>query len=106
PMLAPITIACLPRCAMAPIPDRGLSLSHDRTRHLAELQHVFACRPPARRRDPRRRRGHIGCWPNANNIAAMRRAIEAAGVRLVFDKNGTPAGILRYDADADLSRDA
>jgi hypothetical protein len=42
--------------------------------------------------------------PIANNIAAMRRVIEAAGVRLVFDKNGTAAGILRQDADPDLSR--
>jgi len=43
--------------------------------------------------------------PIANNIAAMRRAIEAAGIRLVFDKNGAAAGILRQDANADLSRD-
>jgi transcriptional regulator with XRE-family HTH domain len=43
--------------------------------------------------------------PIANNIAAMRRTIEAAGIRLVFDKNGAAAGILRQDANADLSRD-
>jgi DNA-binding transcriptional regulator YiaG len=42
----------------------------------------------------------------ANNIAAMRRAIEAAGIRLVFDQNGTAAGILRQDANPDLSRDS
>ena len=40
--------------------------------------------------------------PTANNLASMRRAIEAAGIRLVFDKNGTAAGILRQDADPDL----
>jgi hypothetical protein len=36
----------------------------------------------------------------------MRRAIEAAGFRLVFEKNGAAAGILRKDADPDLSGDA
>jgi DNA-binding transcriptional regulator YiaG len=41
--------------------------------------------------------------PHANSITAMRRAIEAAGIRLVFDKNGAAAGILRQDADPDLS---
>ena len=44
--------------------------------------------------------------PHPNSIAAMRRAIEAAGVRLVFDKNGTAAGVLRQDSDPDLSRNA
>jgi transcriptional regulator with XRE-family HTH domain len=43
--------------------------------------------------------------PTRNNLSAMRRAIEAAGVRLVFDKKGA-AGILRRDAGADLSDDA
>jgi DNA-binding transcriptional regulator YiaG len=43
--------------------------------------------------------------PHANSVAAMRRAIEAAGIRLVFDGNGTAAGILRQDANADLSSD-
>jgi predicted transcriptional regulator len=43
--------------------------------------------------------------PRPNNLLAMRRAIEAAGVRLVFDKNGTAAGILRRKANPDLSRD-
>lgn len=41
--------------------------------------------------------------PIPNNVAAMRRAIEAAGIRLVFDRDGGAAGILRQDADADLS---
>jgi hypothetical protein len=40
--------------------------------------------------------------PISNNIEAMRRAIEAAGVRLVFDSKGA-AGILRRDAGQDLS---
>jgi transcriptional regulator with XRE-family HTH domain len=41
--------------------------------------------------------------PIANNVAAMRRAIEAAGIRVVFDQDGTAAGILRQDANPDLS---
>jgi hypothetical protein len=41
--------------------------------------------------------------PHPNSIAAMQRAIESAGVRLVFDKNGVAAGILRLDADPNLS---
>lgn len=44
--------------------------------------------------------------PHANNIAAMWRAIEAAGIRLVFDRAGAAAGILRQDADPDLSGEA
>jgi len=44
--------------------------------------------------------------PHANSIAAMQRAIEAAGIRLVFEKNGAAAGILRQDADPDLSPEA
>jgi hypothetical protein len=43
--------------------------------------------------------------PHANSVAAMRRAIDAAGVRLVFDRDGTAAGILRQDANPDLSTD-
>jgi transcriptional regulator with XRE-family HTH domain len=39
--------------------------------------------------------------PIANNIAAMRRVIEAAGVRLLFDRTGRAAGIARQDADID-----
>ena len=42
--------------------------------------------------------------PIANNIAAMRRVIEAAGIRLLFNKNGAAAGIVRQDVGADLSR--
>jgi transcriptional regulator with XRE-family HTH domain len=41
--------------------------------------------------------------PIANNIAAIRRAIEEAGIRLVFDKNGAAAGILRQGVDPDLT---
>ena len=33
--------------------------------------------------------------PRPNNIAAMRRAIEAAGVQLLFDKEGLALGISR-----------
>ena len=40
--------------------------------------------------------------PTRDNLTAMRRAIEAAGVRPVFDAKGA-AGILRQDAGADLS---
>jgi ribosome-binding protein aMBF1 (putative translation factor) len=40
--------------------------------------------------------------PHANSIAAMRQAIEEAGIRLVFDRNGAAAGILRDDAEPDL----
>jgi transcriptional regulator with XRE-family HTH domain len=43
--------------------------------------------------------------PTANNLGAMRRAIEAAGVRLVFDVKGA-AGILRQDAATNLSDEA
>ena len=43
--------------------------------------------------------------PHPNRIAAMRLAIEAAGVRLVFDKSGRAAGVIREDAEIDLSRD-
>jgi|SRR6516162_6896101 ribosome-binding protein aMBF1 (putative translation factor) len=41
--------------------------------------------------------------PTANNLASMRRAIEAAGIRLVFDQDGAAAGVLRRDAKPDLS---
>jgi len=44
--------------------------------------------------------------PIANNVEAMRRAIQSAGLRLIFDRNGAAAGILRQDADPDLSGDA
>jgi len=39
-----------------------------------------------------------------NNLIAIRRVIEAGGVRLVFDNKGA-AGILRRDASADLFND-
>ena len=42
--------------------------------------------------------------PTLNNLSAMRRAIEAAGVRLIFDRKGA-AGILRRDAGVDLADD-
>ena len=42
--------------------------------------------------------------PTLNNLSAMRRAIEAAGIRLIFDRNGA-AGILRRDAGTDLADD-
>jgi ribosome-binding protein aMBF1 (putative translation factor) len=37
--------------------------------------------------------------PITNNISAMRRAIEEAGIRLVFLPDGTAVGITRSDAD-------
>jgi transcriptional regulator with XRE-family HTH domain len=41
--------------------------------------------------------------PIPNNLAAMRRAIEEAGIRLVFLPDGTAAGIARNDAVRDQS---
>jgi predicted transcriptional regulator len=41
--------------------------------------------------------------PIANNIAAMRRAIEAAGIRLLFDQKGEATGVLRQNTDSDTS---
>jgi DNA-binding transcriptional regulator YiaG len=35
--------------------------------------------------------------PIANNIAAMRRAIETAGIRLLFDKDGAALGVARAE---------
>jgi len=46
-------------------------------------------------------RGEI--TPRYNNVVAMQRVIEAAGVRLVFGKDGTAAGILRENSDPDFS---
>jgi transcriptional regulator with XRE-family HTH domain len=44
--------------------------------------------------------------PTADSLAALRRAIEAAGVRLVFDRlNGSAVGILLRDAEPDLADD-
>jgi hypothetical protein len=37
--------------------------------------------------------------PHANSIASMRRAIEEAGIRLVFDRTGAAVGIVRQNAD-------
>jgi transcriptional regulator with XRE-family HTH domain len=44
--------------------------------------------------------------PRPNNLIAIRRAIEAGGVRLLFDKNGAAAGIFRHGSDPDLSSGA
>jgi hypothetical protein len=44
--------------------------------------------------------------PHANSIAAMRRAIEEAGIRLVFDRTGAAVGILRQGAEPELQGDA
>jgi transcriptional regulator with XRE-family HTH domain len=41
-----------------------------------------------------------------NNMAALRRAIEAEGIRLLFDEAGAAAGIVRQDARVELSRTA
>jgi transcriptional regulator with XRE-family HTH domain len=41
--------------------------------------------------------------PTANNLLAMRRAIEAGGIRILFDRSGKAAGILLRDADVDLA---
>lgn len=37
--------------------------------------------------------------PTQNNIAALRRAIEEAGIRLVFDEDGAAVGICRHRAN-------
>lgn len=36
--------------------------------------------------------------PTPNNLAALRRAIEAEGIRLLFDESGEGAGIARRSA--------
>jgi ribosome-binding protein aMBF1 (putative translation factor) len=36
--------------------------------------------------------------PTHNNLAALRRAIEAEGIRLLFDADGSAAGIARQGA--------
>jgi hypothetical protein len=41
--------------------------------------------------------------PTANNLASMRRAIEAEGIRLLFDEDGAAAGIARQNARIDPS---
>ena len=42
--------------------------------------------------------------PTPNNLAALRRAIEAEGIRLLFDVDGSPAGIARAGAQIDNER--
>jgi transcriptional regulator with XRE-family HTH domain len=39
--------------------------------------------------------------PLPNNIAAIRRALEQAGLRLIFDRAGIAAGIVRDDIEID-----
>jgi transcriptional regulator with XRE-family HTH domain len=41
--------------------------------------------------------------PIPNNIDAMRRAFQEAGIEFVFDRDGNPAGILVRGARLDLS---
>ena len=40
--------------------------------------------------------------PTANNIAALRRVIEAEGLRLLFDDRGEAAGIARADTTGEV----
>jgi len=45
--------------------------------------------------------------PTPNNIAAIRRAIEAEGIRLLFDETGAAAGIARQGiriAESDIGQ--
>jgi len=42
----------------------------------------------------------------ANNLASMRRAIEEAGIRLLFDETGAAVGIARRDVRIDSSNGA
>jgi transcriptional regulator with XRE-family HTH domain len=42
--------------------------------------------------------------PRPNNISAMQRAVETAGVRLLFDDRGDAAGVARGDTDGELTR--
>ena len=37
--------------------------------------------------------------PTANNLISMRRAIEEAGLRLIFDDKGEGSGIVRFNSD-------
>jgi DNA-binding transcriptional regulator YiaG len=43
---------------------------------------------------------------HSNSVAAMRQAIEAAGIRLLFENTGTATGIRRQDANPNQSGDA
>jgi len=47
-------------------------------------------------------RGEI--TPLPNNLGAMQRAFEKAGLRLLFDRKGTAAGIACQAAEIDLTR--
>jgi hypothetical protein len=40
--------------------------------------------------------------PRPNNLIAIRRAIEAGGVRLLFDKSGAATGIFRHGWEPDF----
>jgi len=40
--------------------------------------------------------------PTPNNLAALRRAVETEGIRLLFDEQGGAAGIARAGARLDL----
>lgn len=42
--------------------------------------------------------------PLPNNLGAMRRAFEKAGLRLLFDRVGAAAGVARQSADIELKR--
>lgn len=42
--------------------------------------------------------------PRPNNIAALQRAVEMAGVRLLFDEQGEPAGVARSDTQGEITR--
>jgi transcriptional regulator with XRE-family HTH domain len=44
--------------------------------------------------------------PTPNNLTALRRAIEAEGIRLLFDTEGNAAGIARGNAKIDLGGEA
>jgi DNA-binding transcriptional regulator YiaG len=40
--------------------------------------------------------------PQTAKVAAMRRVVEQAGIQLIFDRTGMPAGIIRSDAEFGL----
>ena len=42
---------------------------------------------------------------HSNSVAAMRQALEIAGIRILFDSRGVAAGIIRKDADFETPRD-
>jgi len=47
-------------------------------------------------------RGEI--TPLPDNLSAMQRAFEKAGLRLLFDREGAAAGVARHAAEIDLRR--